>query len=152
MSGGTDSSVAAMLLKEQGYEVAGVTFRMFDKNDEEPEFISEAKKLTESLAIPHYVMDIRKEFEQSVIQHFENEYLAGRTPHPVFSATITSNGNTSLKKPMSLVSIIWQPATMRAQFIKTENILSRGEKIPIKNNHSFSGDFHKNTSNESSSR
>jgi len=82
MSGGTDSSVAAMLLKEQGYEVAGVTFRMFDKNDEEPEFISEAKKLAESLAIPHYVMDIRKEFEQSVIQYFENEYLAGRTPHP----------------------------------------------------------------------
>ena len=82
MSGGTDSSVSAMLLKEQGYEVTGLTFRMFDKDDEEPLFIGEAEKLATELSIPHYVMDIRKEFEQSVLQYFETEYLAGRTPHP----------------------------------------------------------------------
>jgi len=82
MSGGTDSSVAAMLLKEQGYEVTGVTFRMFDNDEQEPEFIAEAKALAENLQISHYVMDIREEFEQTVIHYFESEYLAGRTPHP----------------------------------------------------------------------
>ncbi|GET22192.1 tRNA 2-thiouridine(34) synthase MnmA [Prolixibacter denitrificans] len=82
MSGGADSSVAAMLLKEQGYVVTGVTFRMFDNDDQEPEFVAEAKALAKNLQIPHYVMDIREEFEQTVIHYFENEYLAGRTPNP----------------------------------------------------------------------
>lgn len=82
MSGGTDSSVSAILLKEQGYEVAGLTFRMFGEEDEEPEFIKDARKLADELSIPHYVMDIRHEFEQSVLHYFETEYLAGRTPHP----------------------------------------------------------------------
>lgn len=82
MSGGTDSSVSALLLKEQGYEVGGITFRLFDDEINEPGFISEARRLAQKLKIPHYTLDIRKEFEETVVQYFEDEFVAGRTPHP----------------------------------------------------------------------
>jgi tRNA-specific 2-thiouridylase len=82
MSGGTDSSVAAMLLLEEGYEVAGVTFRTFDDDDDEPDFIKMARELSASLGIKHYVLDIRDFFKKKVISYFADEYLAGRTPHP----------------------------------------------------------------------
>lgn len=88
MSGGTDSSVAAMLLKEEGYEVIGVSLWFFtsnhsyDKNDSVPDFIKDAQDLAKRLEIPHHVIDARQEFRDSIIQFFLDEYLAGRTPSP----------------------------------------------------------------------
>ena len=92
MSGGVDSSVAAYLLKEQGYEVIGVTMQIWQQ--EEPEDISanggccglsaveDARRVADVLGIPYYVMNFRKEFDERVIRYFADEYLAGRTPNP----------------------------------------------------------------------
>ncbi len=81
MSGGTDSSVAAMRLLEAGYEVTGVTFRFYDtpggKKHEE-----DARNLADVLGIPHFVHDAREEFRREVVEYFVREYLSGRTPVP----------------------------------------------------------------------
>ncbi len=85
MSGGIDSSVTAMLLKEQGYEIVGVTFVSWfssDKNIEDADYVISAKILSEKLDIPHYVLDLREEFKTTVIKNFIDNYLAGVTPNP----------------------------------------------------------------------
>jgi tRNA-specific 2-thiouridylase len=81
MSGGTDSSVAAMLLLEQGYDVTGITFRFWDEGDENSD-IEDAIKLAEQLKIKHIVYDAREIFREKIVQYFIDEYLAGRTPFP----------------------------------------------------------------------
>ncbi len=81
MSGGTDSSVAAMLLQEAGYEVLGVTFRFYEKDDD-TSYLDEAVQLAQRLGITHRVVDMRSEFEQEIINYFVDEYMAGRTPVP----------------------------------------------------------------------
>lgn len=92
MSGGIDSSVAAMLLLEQGYELVGCTFRTFDSIKESclakekgccsVESIMEAKHLAEQLGFEHHILDYRETFRQSVIANFVDEYRHGRTPNP----------------------------------------------------------------------
>ncbi|PKQ61234.1 tRNA 2-thiouridine(34) synthase MnmA [Labilibaculum filiforme] len=88
MSGGTDSSVTAMLLQQQGYHVIGVslwffgTNNSFESSDPIPDFILEAQKLAQQLGIEHHVIDARREFRETIIQFFLDEYLAGRTPSP----------------------------------------------------------------------
>ncbi len=78
MSGGVDSSVAAILLKEQGYEVVGVTMKLLDK-----EFSDEdAKKVCESLNIEHYTIDYIQEFNEKVIKDFCSCYAKCKTPNP----------------------------------------------------------------------
>ena len=78
LSGGVDSAVAAYLLKEQGYEVAGATFRMEDAWDG----AADAKAVADYLGIPHYIFDFREIFKEKVLDNFEEEYRAGRTPNP----------------------------------------------------------------------
>ena len=90
MSGGVDSSVAAYLLKEQGYEVIGIT--MYIKESEEDKFsvkkccsisdIMQAKEVAKKLDIPHYVLDLKEEFSKNVIDYFISDYKNGRTPNP----------------------------------------------------------------------
>ncbi len=85
MSGGVDSSVAAYLLKEKGYDVIGVTMNtavegMSEENMEAT--IRDAKAVAEKLGIPHYVLDFREEFNEKVVNYFINEYMNGRTPNP----------------------------------------------------------------------
>jgi len=80
MSGGTDSSVAAILLLEQGYEVIGITFRFWEEG--ENFHLQDAVRLAEQLGIQHVTYDAREVFRQSVVQYFMDEYLAGRTPFP----------------------------------------------------------------------
>ncbi|MBQ9438997.1 MAG: tRNA 2-thiouridine(34) synthase MnmA [Paludibacteraceae bacterium] len=92
MSGGIDSSVAAMLLLEQGYELVGVTFRTFDSIKESclakekgccsVENIMEAKHLAERLGFEHHILDYRQIFRDTVIRNFTSEYMCGRTPNP----------------------------------------------------------------------
>ena len=82
MSGGIDSSVAAILLQEQGYDVVGITF-IFSGNDEQNfQMLTDAQDLAEKLSIKHLVVDLRTEFEQLIIRYFIYEYSAGRTPFP----------------------------------------------------------------------
>ncbi len=81
MSGGTDSSVSALLLQQAGYNVIGVTFRFFEHNNDQT-YLHKASSMANVLQIPHYIVDKREEFKSIVIENFGNEYLAGRTPFP----------------------------------------------------------------------
>ena len=88
MSGGVDSSVAAILLKEQGYEVVGVTFKNLrvdtssEKDFDKLDAGSKAKIVADKLGIEHHIMEIYDEFDNCVIQNFISEYMDGRTPNP----------------------------------------------------------------------
>ena len=91
MSGGVDSSVAAFMLQQAGYEVIGVTLKMwsFEKTyygksstHSDSDFIKDAQELAKKLNIEHHVVDIQDEFERTIIQNFVDEYFAGRTPNP----------------------------------------------------------------------
>ncbi|MEK6646668.1 MAG: tRNA 2-thiouridine(34) synthase MnmA [Candidatus Firestonebacteria bacterium] len=90
MSGGVDSSVAAALLKEQGYDVIGITMQVLPSNKLKTGFggccsidaIENAKKVAKRLDFPHYVLNFRKIFEEKVIKNFCEEYSKGRTPNP----------------------------------------------------------------------
>lgn len=81
MSGGTDSSVAALLLQDAGYEVVGVTFRFFEKEDS-TEYLDDARDLCQRLGIQHIISDQRKRFKSTIIDYFINEYMSGHTPVP----------------------------------------------------------------------
>ena len=89
MSGGIDSSATCIMLQEQGYEVVGMTMRTWDvasqfstSEQEEPDFILEAKALAQKLGIEHHVADVREEFKQVIVKYFIDEYMQGRTPNP----------------------------------------------------------------------
>ena len=92
MSGGIDSTVSAMLLIEQGYEVVGVTFRTYDSIKESclarekgccsVDSIMEAKHNAERMGFEHHIVDFRDTFRQCVIRNFIDEYMSGRTPNP----------------------------------------------------------------------
>ena len=96
MSGGTDSSVAAMLLQDAGYKVTGVTFRFFEEPEKNTPSFSEAKELADRLGIDHIVYDARKEFEETIIHYFVQEYMSARTPVPCILC------NNRLKWPLLL--------------------------------------------------
>lgn len=92
MSGGVDSSVAAYLLKQQGYDVIGVTMQIWQQEDNQTmeenggccglSAVEDARRVAQMLDIPYYVMNFRREFDEKVIQYFMKEYLEGRTPNP----------------------------------------------------------------------
>lgn len=91
MSGGVDSSVAACLLKEQGYEVIGVTMALWQERAVGEETgrecctisaAEDARRVAQSLDIPHYVMNFSEDFKEHVVDYFVVEYLRGRTPNP----------------------------------------------------------------------
>lgn len=92
MSGGVDSSVAAYLLKKQGYRVIGVTMQIWQDEDTLKQeenggccgvtAVWDARRVAEQLDIPYYVMNFKKSFEKNVIDYFKSEYLQGRTPNP----------------------------------------------------------------------
>ena len=92
MSGGVDSSVAAVMLHEEGYEVIGLTMKTWDYasaggSSKETgccslDSINDARALAVGYGFPHYILDIRNEFGDFVIDNFVDEYLAGRTPNP----------------------------------------------------------------------
>src|SRR4051812_40694008 len=92
MSGGVDSAVAAGLLVRQGYDVVGITMRLWTKDDPEGrvnqkrccgvEDVDDARAAAEVLGIPHYVLNLEEEFGKRVVQYFIDEYERGRTPNP----------------------------------------------------------------------
>ena len=92
MSGGVDSSVAAYLLKEQGYDVIGVTMQIWEDEEQQRteenggccglSAVDDARRVADRLEIPYYVMNFKQEFQEKVVDYFVEEYLAGRTPNP----------------------------------------------------------------------
>jgi tRNA-specific 2-thiouridylase len=90
MSGGVDSSVAGFLLREQGYDVVGVTMKVWPQDcisraEDKccgPQAVADARGVAHALGFPHYVVDEADQFERVVIDYFSSEYQAGRTPNP----------------------------------------------------------------------
>ncbi|MEO6903089.1 MAG: tRNA 2-thiouridine(34) synthase MnmA [Bacteroidia bacterium] len=92
MSGGIDSSISALLLHEQGYEVVGITMKTWDYASSggstketgccSLDSINDARLLAVNLGFPHFILDIRNEFGNYIIDNFVEEYIAGRTPNP----------------------------------------------------------------------
>jgi len=103
MSGGVDSSVAAALLKKQGFEVKGVFMKLFDsqafKNSEK-----RARKISKILNIPIFTLDLRKEFKKRIIGYFLNDYRRGRTPNPCVVCNKQIKFGLLLEKALSLKS------------------------------------------------
>lgn len=112
MSGGVDSSVASALLKREGYEVIGITMRLYDLPLDAvygsccaPGDIDDAKAVAHKLGIPHYVLDFRKEFMKKVIKPFAEEYAHGRTPNPCILCNDKIKFGLLLKKALELDAI-----------------------------------------------
>lgn len=85
MSGGVDSSVCAYILKEQGFDVSGLTLKLYDsksKTSVSLQAIEDAKKVCDELHIKHYILDLQKEFKQEIIDNFINSYISAKTPNP----------------------------------------------------------------------
>ena len=81
LSGGVDSSVTAYLLKQQGYDVVAVTGKMVN-SDNADVIIKNAKSVADYLGIEHYTIDVTEEFQDKVINYFDNSYKLGETPNP----------------------------------------------------------------------
>lgn len=112
MSGGVDSSVAAYLLKERGYDVIGVTMQIWQDT---PEVVTEenggccglsavddARRVAEKLDIPYYVMNFKPEFKKHVMDYFVEEYLQGRTPNPCIACNRYVKWEALLKRSMEI--------------------------------------------------
>ena len=112
MSGGVDSSVAAYLLKEQGYDVIGVTMQIWQEEVREVEeenggccgltAVDDARRVASDLDIPYYVMNFRKEFKENVIDYFIDEYMNGRTPNPCIACNRYVKWESLLKRSMEI--------------------------------------------------
>ena len=84
LSGGIDSAASALLLRQAGYDVFGITMHLFDEAESglEPASLREARAVADGLGIPLIILDLRRDFRDIVISHFETSYLGGMTPNP----------------------------------------------------------------------
>lgn len=112
MSGGVDSSVAAYLLKEQGYDVIGVTMQIWQDEEQAAQeenggccglsAVDDARRVAQHLDIPYYVMNFKKEFKEKVMDYFVEEYLAGRTPNPCIACNRYVKWESLLQRSMEI--------------------------------------------------
>ncbi len=112
MSGGVDSSVAAYLLKEQGYDVIGVTMQIWQDEEETIQeenggccglsAVDDARRVAAALEIPYYVMNFKSEFKKAVMDYFVAEYLRGRTPNPCIACNRYVKWESLLKRSMDI--------------------------------------------------
>ena len=97
LSGGVDSTVAAYLLKEQGYDVIGVTMEMWP-NENSQKAIEDARRVAENIGIPFEVLDFKKEFRECVVNDFMEQYQKGLTPNPCIVCNRLVKGQALLDK------------------------------------------------------
>ena len=114
LSGGVDSSVSALLLKQKGYEVIGVSMKIWEGayskrrgrpscyGPEELEDIEDARRVSKNIGIPFYEVDLVKEYREIVLEYFKNEYLKGRTPNPCVRCNQMIKFNALLKKAQNM--------------------------------------------------
>ena len=111
MSGGVDSSVTALLLKQQNYDVIGVTMRLWSTPESETaspqhrgccsvEEVEDARRVCQILDIPHYFLNFEREFQEHVIDYFVQEYAKGRTPHPCLACNDKIKFNFLLRRAL----------------------------------------------------
>ncbi len=124
MSGGVDSSVAALLLHQQGYDVVGVTMKLYalDQDDLPAHYkgccslddVEDARAVCRALGVPHYVLNVQEEFQAHVIDYFCSEYQKGRTPHPCIAC------NDKIKFDF----LMRRAAVMQADYVATGHYAS----------------------------
>ncbi len=112
MSGGVDSSVAAYLLKEQGYDIIGVTMQIWQDEEHEQiennagccglSAVDDARRVANQLDIPYYVMNFKQEFKRDVIEYFVNEYQKARTPNPCIACNRYVKWEALLNKALQI--------------------------------------------------
>ena len=112
MSGGVDSSVAAYLLKQQGYDVVGVTMQIWQDEEETVQqenggccglsAVEDARRVAHDLGIPYYVMNFKAEFKEKVMDYFASEYLCGRTPNPCIACNRYVKWESLLKRSLDI--------------------------------------------------
>ena len=129
MSGGVDSSVAALLLKQQGYDVIGVTMQIWQDEDEIVQeenggccglsAVDDARRVAAEIGIPYYVMNFKDDFRTYVIDYFAEEYTNGRTPNPCIACNRYVKWESLLKRSMDI----------GADYIATGHY-ARVEKLP----------------------
>lgn len=112
MSGGVDSSVAAWLLKEQGYDVTGITMQIWQDEEEQVmeenggccglSAVDDARRVAAQLDIPYYVMNFKNEFRKYVIDYFTSEYLCGRTPNPCIACNRFVKWESLLRRSLEI--------------------------------------------------
>lgn len=112
MSGGVDSSVAAWLLKKEGYDVIGVTMQIWQDEEEEVQqenggccglsAVDDARRVAWDLEIPYYVMNFKQEFKEHVMDYFVDEYLHGRTPNPCIACNRYVKWESLLKRSLDI--------------------------------------------------
>lgn len=112
MSGGVDSSVAAWLLLQQGYDVIGVTMQIWQDEEEEVQeenggccglsAVEDARRVAHQLGIPYYVMNFKREFKRHVMDYFVEEYLKGRTPNPCIACNRYVKWESLLPRSMAI--------------------------------------------------
>ena len=112
MSGGVDSSVAALLLAREGYDVVGVTMRLWTVEREDVprhskqccsvEDVDDARRVCQTIGVPHYVMNFEREFQSHVVDYFCREYDRGRTPHPCLACNDKIKFDFLLRRAMFL--------------------------------------------------
>ncbi len=112
MSGGVDSSVAAYLLKEQGYDVIGVTMQIWQDEEETTmeenggccglSAVEDARRVAQMLDIPYYVMNFKDEFRRNVMDYFADEYLHARTPNPCIACNRYVKWESLLQRSISI--------------------------------------------------
>jgi tRNA-specific 2-thiouridylase len=150
MSGGVDSSVAALLLKNQGYDVIGVTMQVWqDESLDEIQSkggccgltaVDDARRVCEVLGIPYYVLNFKDEFKKKVIDYFISEYASGRTPNPCIACNSHVKWQSLLAKAESIgadfiatghyARIVGHPATGRL-CIKTSAAMDKDQTYAL---------------------
>ena len=113
MSGGVDSSVAALLLAKEGYDVIGVTMRLWstpDSPEASPrhrgccsvEDVDDARRVCQIIGVPHYYLNFEREFQAHVVDYFVQEYTRGRTPHPCLACNDKIKFNFLLQRALAM--------------------------------------------------
>ncbi|MEI8204981.1 MAG: tRNA 2-thiouridine(34) synthase MnmA [Bacteroidota bacterium] len=108
MSGGIDSTVAAIMLQEQGYDLVGITMKTYDYDSTVSktsqsgccslDSINDARLVAVNMSFPHFILDLRSEFEEHIISDFTDEYMHGRTPNPCVLCNTHVKWSALLKK------------------------------------------------------
>ena len=134
MSGGVDSSVAAALLMERGYDPVGVTMRLWNEPAEQKrqgccslDDVDDARRVADMLGIAHYVMNLKEQFKTNVVDYFVSEYMKGRTPNPCIACNRVMKFDILLNRARQLgISKLATGHYARICFEENRYLLRRG--------------------------
>jgi tRNA-specific 2-thiouridylase len=145
MSGGVDSSVAAALLKDEGYDVVGISMRLYNSPYKKgnkggcctPRDMDDARRVAEALDIPYYLFDYGREFDERVIQPFVDDYLHGRTPNPCVRCNQDVKFDLLFKEATALGCELLATGHYARKFQRTDGLWSLEQAIDPNKDQSY---------------